>query len=298
MTLSLLPTELLNHVAIFVPPHELHRVGQLNRRCRYSSHFLSLATRPSFASRNLKYHILVQRVIHPYQLTHIPFTRLGVHYITVLVEVFGFTSKTLSILHPNNVNTINWLHLPYFYTPSVTWSDIMPDIFPDPTATLISHSLQLIFTNAATASIQLNTTKHDPLLILLWSAHAGNTNLARCAIPAVVSKNATTPVELMYHFRSAFFFAYHSNSADMMQIVLDSGYVEVEEYAGQALAESALLGLVESVRYLLGRRELEWVVDEGLKEAVGVAVLWARQNRRNEVLAVLEGAKRRGVVMY
>ncbi|KAJ3031554.1 UNVERIFIED_CONTAM: putative RNA helicase [Siphonaria sp. JEL0065] len=102
--------ELLDQVALYIPPNELHRIGQLSRITRHHAQITILCNRPTFAYTNLAIYIAETPTWQSHRLAALPFSRLGINYIIALFRIHGFCESSLRILHirkPWNLRNIN-----------------------------------------------------------------------------------------------------------------------------------------------------------------------------------------------
>ncbi|KAJ3066639.1 hypothetical protein HDU98_010071 [Podochytrium sp. JEL0797] len=255
------------HLAVFieaipvhVPPNEIHKIGQLNRACRAAVRVQLLLDCPQFASDNL-------------------------HNFIISSNEFGFNWNTLAQLHPkSDASTINFNTFPPVWD-KPSWRDLIPNAFPLVHRKLVFDSLHQALT---TCSMHPALKMHDDdfVLVLFWLCFFGDCGAVEKWIPRLLgqTQNRTSFPGIL---TGAFCFACESGDLGTANAVLESGLVQLESCAAQALVESAKLGHVGIVEMLLGRVDLDFQV-EPLHSCVDVARAGALENDRLLVIECVE----------
>ncbi|KAJ3069709.1 hypothetical protein HDU98_007214 [Podochytrium sp. JEL0797] len=278
-------TEILDTIAIFLPPNDIHKIGQLNRRCRQIARFELLSARSKFARDNFNYFVKSRNALQPSDIAHLFMFRLGVHYMTAYFNLFGVNSKTMSLCHPKSslplASDSPWTRQSTGYMRDmIFWSEVLPDVFPSDRRQVVFEALQ----HAINRKNEITSKRDDPILILLWSCFFGDRQNTEKAIRRMHEVGQ----ELLFFptlFTSAFFMAYQSGDVETTNVILATGGVDLRKFAGQALAatDAARLGHVEIVAMLLARSDLEYRVGH-LHSSVDVAFQWAHQNGHSDVM--------------
>ncbi|KAJ3028913.1 UNVERIFIED_CONTAM: hypothetical protein HDU68_000610 [Siphonaria sp. JEL0065] len=273
--------EILDHIALHLPPDELYKLGQLNSRCRLLASIDTLTSRSVFSQNNLTLFIATSKAIKPFQLGHLPLCRLGKHYLASFFCHFGFNSTTLSTLLKKNAGYMNWCQIPPFWN-HVAWSDVMPDVFPPGNRELVYDSIKQLPVSFT------NNLKHDPILYTYWSCYFQDAIAAKNSITALLTLKKGNP-EVPYILAGAFYFAYNSGNAQVTRVVLETEKVDLNLWGPQALADASRLGHTEIVEMLLERNDIDFRA-AGNRAAVAVAFNWAKENGKVQVLDVLKKA--------
>ncbi|KAJ3069710.1 hypothetical protein HDU98_007215 [Podochytrium sp. JEL0797] len=273
MTSVLHIPELLDAISVYIPPDEIHKVGQLNRRCRQLASFDILRHRATFAKTNLLLFILsVPSHEKSELLSELPLLKLGLQYVVALFELMGFCEGSIRLLHTKRWNL-------------VTWADIMPDIYPSSDKLLISQALETLL--AKLKPTDKLKTLDDPVLVLFWSCFFGSTTLLNLDVTKFLEDFEDDDEERETICHNAFMFACDSGDASVAEWVLGSNLVDLGTWGGQILADAARLGNVEIVEMVLRRNASVGVgalVENG---TVAIACAWALENGHPNVVRAL-----------
>ncbi|ORY49897.1 hypothetical protein BCR33DRAFT_556303 [Rhizoclosmatium globosum] len=255
--------ELLEHVAAYLPPNQLHRIGQLNRRCRQIARIDSLANRATFAKTNLHIFCIDNPSMQPQRLSELPLVRLGIHYIIALFELNGVCESTLRILHKER----------HYY--ALNWHSIMPDIYPPTHKPLVFKAIDTLLHRRThhrkPTEKPNNHPNDDATLLLFWTCFFGSETLLPRDIKTILQDTEEDPEELANIFHNAFTFACDSGNPRVAEWVLGSEFVDMKVWGGQVLADAARQGKIEIVEMVLGRRDVDLEVVKALLKA-GVKV--------------------------
>ncbi|KAI9342581.1 hypothetical protein BDR26DRAFT_933506 [Obelidium mucronatum] len=278
--------ELVDQIALHLPPNELYKLGRLNQRCRSIAHLDILSEREYFARRNLQYYIATTKATKSFHVSSLPFLHLGVHYVSAFFHEFGFNATSLGILLKKH--QMNWSQTPPFWN-HTAWNDIMPDAFWEDRRELVFNAFKNSVQPSPLKEGPAFDPKHDPILCTYWSCHFQDAFLAEKSIQGVLHLKMGNQPEVTHILAGAFFFAYNSGNAEVTGIVLDTRKVDLLRWGPQALADASRLGHVQIVELLLQRSELDFK-EVGNKAAVCVAFNWARENGHFEVVEALLSA--------
>ncbi|KAI9342580.1 hypothetical protein BDR26DRAFT_859207 [Obelidium mucronatum] len=262
--------ELLDQIAVNLPPNEVYKMGQLNSRIRHHTQITVLKNRSSFAKANLSLFAASKTTWQMHRIATIPFDHLGIHYATAFLQLHGICESSLRILHKKKAWNL------------VYWADVMPDVFPsemrDHVFRAVHHmmakaTISVIHTTTTTTTTTTTSTTSttpsatpeetkpfqfnrldDPVLILFWLCYFGSHEiLSKLNVNSFLIDYEDDEDEKETILHNAFMFACDSGSRATAEWVLLSNLVDLETWGGQVLADAARLGNKGIVEMVLAR---------------------------------------------
>ncbi|KAJ3392193.1 hypothetical protein HDU84_004685 [Entophlyctis sp. JEL0112] len=253
--------ELMERIAVFLPPLEIQRIGQLNRFTHCTNSFHQLIQRRSFAVENFKEHSASLKrsaatkyssegqLLSEFAAT-VNFFIVGVYYLAAFFDEFGFRVETLSVLQ--SATRQGCLH--------VGFNQLRPDAFHPPAHKPMVHAALILSEiwrqqRRAYGNLELPCASNDSLVILWLSALGAPCAAAMEVMQSAISGLLVNPPPFLHSVQNtlgtAFVFACSAGHENVVRALAGCGIFSMRPWGDQAVWEAVLFHKIAIVEFLV-----------------------------------------------